>query len=137
VFNYAQQVENQSMLNTPVTYSWYLMGLVLKWLKSQGGVHAIEEQNRRKADKLYQFIDQSDLYHNPVSVDCRSRMNIPFVLTDNSLDKLFLNDSEANGLCELKGHRAVGGMRASIYNAMPESGIDALISFMTEFQRTH
>jgi phosphoserine aminotransferase len=137
VFNYAEQAKNQSMLNTPATYSWYLAGLVLKWLKGQGGVEAIEQRNIAKAAKLYQAIDQSSLYSNPVDAAYRSRMNVPFILSDESLDKPFLAAAEANGLFELKGHRSVGGMRASIYNAMPEAGVQALIDFMAEFERTH
>ncbi|HEY8034201.1 MAG TPA: 3-phosphoserine/phosphohydroxythreonine transaminase [Methylobacter sp.] len=137
VFNYAEQAKNQSMLNTPATYSWYLCGLVLKWLKEQGGVEGIEQRNITKAAKLYQAIDQSALYSNPVEIASRSRMNVPFILADESLDKPFLAAAEANGLFELKGHRSVGGMRASIYNAMPEDGVQALIDFMAEFERTH
>ncbi len=125
------------MLNTPATYSWYLTGLVLKWLKGQGGVEGIEQRNIAKAAKLYQSIDQSTLYANPVEIASRSRMNVPFILSDESLDKPFLAAAEANGLFELKGHRSVGGMRASIYNAMPEAGVQALIDFMAEFERTH
>jgi phosphoserine aminotransferase len=137
IFNYAEQAKNQSMLNTPATYNWYLVGLVLKWLKVQGGVDAIEQRNIAKAAKLYQAIDQSALYSNPVAKPFRSRMNVPFILADESLDKPFLAAAEANGLFELKGHRSVGGMRASIYNAMPEAGVRALIDFMAEFERTH
>jgi phosphoserine aminotransferase len=137
VFDYAQQVKNGSMLNTPATYNWYLVGLVLKWLKEQGGVAAIEQRNINKAAKLYEVIDQSALYSNPVEKSVRSRMNVPFILADETLDKPFLVAAEANGLFELKGHRSVGGMRASIYNAMPESGIDALCEFIKEFERTH
>lgn len=137
VFNYAEQAKNQSMLNTPATYNWYLVGLVLKWLQAQGGVAAIEQRNMAKAAKLYQAIDQSSLYHNPVAIPYRSRMNVPFILADENLDKAFLAAAEANGLYELKGHRSVGGMRASIYNAMPEAGVNALIAFMAEFERTH
>ncbi len=137
VFNYAEQAKNQSMLNTPATYSWYLCGLVLKWLKEQGGVEGIEQRNIAKAAKLYQAIDQSSLYSNPVEIASRSRMNVPFILADESLDKPFLAAAEANGLFELKGHRSVGGMRASIYNAMPEAGVQALIDFMAEFERSH
>jgi len=137
VFNYAEQAKNQSMLNTPATYSWYLAGLVLKWLKGQGGVEAIEQRNIAKAAKLYQAIDQSSLYSNPVDATYRSRMNVPFILADDTLDKPFLAAAQANGLFELKGHRSVGGMRASIYNAMPEAGVQALIDFMAEFERTH
>ncbi|MEI7796628.1 MAG: 3-phosphoserine/phosphohydroxythreonine transaminase [Methylococcaceae bacterium] len=137
VFNYAEQTKNQSMLNTPTTYSWYLMGLVLKWVQAQGGVSAMEQRNIAKSAKLYQAIDNSTLYRNPVEIVSRSRMNVPFILANEALDKEFLTTAEAAGLNELKGHRSVGGMRASIYNAMPESGVDALISFMQEFERTH
>ncbi len=137
VFSYAEQAKNHSMLNTPATYNWYLVGLILKWLKAQGGVEAIEQLNIAKAAKLYQAIDQSSLYSNPVAVPYRSRMNVPFILADQNLDKLFVTEAEANGLFELKGHRSVGGMRASIYNAMPEEGVLALIDFMAEFERTH
>jgi phosphoserine aminotransferase len=137
VFDYAQQVKNGSMLNTPATYNWYLVGLVLKWLKEQGGVAAIEQRNINKAAKLYEVIDQSRLYSNPVEKSVRSRMNVPFILSEEALDKPFLAAAEANGLFELKGHRSVGGMRASIYNAMPESGVDALCEFIKEFERTH
>ena len=137
VFNYAQQAKSDSMLNTPATYNWYLLGLVLQWLKGEGGVAAIEQRNIQKAGKLYQAIDQSGLYRNPVDLECRSRMNIPFVLADAALDKEFLSLAEKNGLSTLAGHRSVGGMRASIYNAMPETGVDALIAFMAEFERTH
>ena len=137
VFDYAQQVKNTSMLNTPATYNWYLVGLVLKWLKGQGGVDVIEQRNITKAEKLYGVIDQSVLYSNPVEKTARSRMNVPFILADGALDKPFLVAAEANGLLELKGHRSVGGMRASIYNAMPESGVDALCEFIKEFERTH
>jgi phosphoserine aminotransferase len=137
VFDYAQQVKNGSMLNTPATYNWYLVGLVLKWLKEQGGVAAVEQHNIIKAAKLYDLIDQSTLYSNPVEKTVRSRMNVPFILADEELDKPFLVAAEANGLFELKGHRSVGGMRASIYNAMPESGVDALCEFIKEFERTH
>ncbi len=137
VFNYAQQVKNGSMLNTPPTYNWYLVGLVLQWLERLGGIAAMERRNIAKADKLYQAIDASSLYHNPVQRQCRSRMNVPFILADASLDSAFLAQAEANGLHALKGHRSVGGMRASIYNAMPEEGVDALIQYMAEFERTH
>lgn len=137
VFNYAVQAKNGSMLNTPATYNWYLVGLVLKWLKDQGGVAAIEKRNIAKSAMLYDAIDRSVLYHNPVEIPHRSRMNVPFILADESLDKPFLAAAEANGLFELKGHRSVGGMRASIYNAMPDSGVISLCEFMAEFERTH
>jgi phosphoserine aminotransferase len=137
VFEYSEQIANDSMLNTPATYNWYLVGLVLKWLKKQGGLSAIEQINSRKSTKLYQAIDESSLYSNPVDKECRSRMNIPFILEDASLDSMFLQQAQSNGFEALKGHRSVGGIRASIYNAMPEQGVDALIQFMAEFERTH
>ncbi len=137
VFNYAIQSKNDSMLNTPATYIWYLVGLVLQWLKQLGGIAAIEQRNMAQANRLYAAIDQSGLYFNPVEMNCRSRMNIPFILRDANLDKAFVKESEAQGLLALKGHRSVGGMRASIYNAMPDEGVDALIQFMAEFERTH
>jgi len=137
VFNYQQQSDQGSMVNTPATYSWYLMGLVLQWLKAQGGIASIEQLNIRKAAKLYKAIDQSSLYSNPVALVNRSRMNVPFILADKQLDALFLKAAQEQGFLALKGHRSVGGMRASIYNAMPESGVEALVQFMTEFERTH
>ena len=137
VFDYAQQDKNDSMLNTPATYNWYLVGLVLKWIKESGGISAMEQRNQTKSDKLYQAIEQSSLYTNPVNKTFRSRMNVPFVLANADLDKEFLNLAANNGLSSLKGHRSVGGMRASIYNAMPEEGVNTLIDFMTEFERTH
>lgn len=137
VFDYVQQAENDSMLNTPATYNWYLVGLVLKWIKQEGGIAAMEQRNQIKSSKLYQAIEQSSLYTNPVAKEFRSRMNIPFVLASAELDTKFLNLAGKNGLSSLKGHRSVGGMRASIYNAMPEEGVNALIDFMQEFERTH
>lgn len=137
IFNYEKQAKQESMLNTPATYTWYLVGLVLQWLKAQGGVAAMEQVNQRKAAKLYTAIEQSSLYSNPVAVADRSRMNVPFILSDSDLDKAFLSAAKEQGFLSLKGHRSVGGMRASIYNAMPESGVDALIQFMAEFERTH
>jgi len=137
VFNYEVQAKNDSMLNTPATYSWYLVGLVLQWLKQQGGVAAIEQRNIAKAARLYAAVDNSALYFNPVEKADRSRMNVPFILRDESLDKAFVKESEAAGLLALKGHRSVGGMRASIYNAMPDAGVDVLIAFMAEFERSH
>lgn len=131
--NYAALAEQDSMINTPPTFSIYLAGLVFKWLKAQGGVEAMAELNRAKAEKLYQFIDGSDFYRNPVQPGSRSWMNVPFTLTDASLDAAFLQQSEAAGLTTLAGHRSVGGMRASIYNAMPMAGVDALVDFMADF----
>ncbi|MEO1880053.1 MAG: 3-phosphoserine/phosphohydroxythreonine transaminase [Methylococcales bacterium] len=137
VFDYEQQLKNDSMLNTPATFNWYLVGLVLKWMKQEGGIVAMEQRNQVKAGKLYQAIETSSLYSNPVDKKYRSRMNVPFVLANAELDKTFLELAEKKGLSALKGHRSVGGMRASIYNAMPEAGVDALIDFMQEFERTH
>ena len=136
VWDYAQQAENDSMLNTPPCYAWYICGLVFKQLKANGGLQAMAETNQRKAGKLYGYIDGSGgFYRNPVEKDARSWMNIPFVLPDEKLNEAFLKESKQAGLEQLKGHRSVGGMRASIYNAMPEAGVDALISFMQDFAR--
>jgi phosphoserine aminotransferase len=125
------------MLNTPPTYSWYIAGLIFDWVADQGGVAAIAEVNRRKAASLYATIDGSAFYANPVAPADRSLMNVPFTLANPDLDPLFLAEAQAGGLVNLKGHRSVGGMRASIYNAMPEAGVDALIEFMKEFESTH
>jgi phosphoserine aminotransferase len=129
--------ESDSMTNTPPTFAWYVADLVFQWLQDQGGVEAMARVNQRKSDKLYAAIDASEFYTNPVAVGCRSRMNIPFILADSSLDSKFLEESAAAGLANLKGHRSVGGMRASIYNAVTEEAVDALIAFMTEFERTN
>ena len=135
MLNYQTHADNDSMYNTPPTFAWYLSGLVFSWLKKQGGVGNMGEINQRKAEKLYHFIDHSGLYSNPVEVISRSRMNVPFVLADDRLDKPFLDQAQAAGLLNLKGHRSVGGMRASIYNAVPEAAVDALIDFMAEFEK--
>ena len=135
VWDYAQQAKADSMLNTPPTYSLYIAGLVFKWVKEQGGLAAMAERNERKAKKLYAAIDGSGFYRNPVDPSCRSWMNVPFVLADPELDGAFLTGAAQAGLTTLQGHRSVGGMRASIYNAMPESGVDALIDYMTEFEK--
>jgi phosphoserine aminotransferase len=137
MFQYATHAESGSMYNTPPTYGWYLAGLVFKWLLDQGGLTAMEELNRRKAQALYDAIDTSDFYANPVSPESRSWMNVPFTLADPALDAEFLREAESAGLTTLKGHRSVGGMRASIYNAMPEEGVRALIGFMAEFERVN
>jgi len=137
MFNYETHAKAASMNNTPPTYSWYLAGLVFKWLKRQGGLADIAKVNARKAEKLYSFIDQSDFYSNPVDVRYRSKMNVPFVLADDSLDSIFLKKSEEARLLNLAGHRSVGGMRASIYNAVPEKAVDALIDFMKAFEKEH
>jgi phosphoserine aminotransferase len=136
MFNYRKHADNGSMMNTPPTYGWYLAGLVFKWLKQQGGVAAIAKVNQRKAQSLYAAIEGSGFYSSPVARDCRSWMNVPFTLADAGLDSEFLAQAGSAGLLNLKGHRSVGGMRASIYNAMPESGVAALIDFMGEFERT-
>jgi phosphoserine aminotransferase len=128
---------NDSMWNTPPTLSWYIAGLVFEWLQEQGGLEAIAKVNERKAKKLYAAIDGSGFYKNPVEKSARSWMNVPFTLADAKLDDVFLKESKAAGLTNLKGHRVVGGMRASIYNAMPEAGVDALIAFMADFQKRH
>ena len=133
MFDYRVQADNGSMYNTPPTYAWYLAGLVFQWVKQQGGLSAMAATNERKAAKLYAAIDASDFYHSPVDPVCRSWMNIPFTLAKPELDKTFAAEAEVAGLVSLKGHRSVGGMRASIYNAMPEVGVDALINFMQEF----
>lgn len=135
MLNYQVMAENGSMYNTPPTYSWYLAGLVFQWLKELGGVEAIATVNHKKAALLYDFIDHSDFYANPVAVNNRSIMNVPFTLADSALDKTFLAESEAAGLLNLAGHRSVGGMRASIYNAVPEEGVIALTEFMADFAR--
>jgi len=137
VWDFKAMADEGSMLNTPPTFGWYFAGLVFKWLKKQGGLEGIGERNRAKAQKLYKAIDESGFYQNPVSVDARSWMNIPFTLAKPELDKVFLADANAAGLTNLEGHRSVGGMRASIYNAMPIAGIDALIDFMKDFQRRY
>lgn len=134
VFNWKTQAENQSMINTPPTYSIYIAGLVFEWLLAQGGVAAIEKVNIAKANLLYDYIDSTDFYVNHVTVKNRSRMNVPFFLKDESLNDAFLKGAEANGLLQLKGHRAVGGMRASIYNAMPIEGVQALVDYMKVFE---
>jgi len=134
---YSVYAESGSMINTPPTFAWYVAGLVFKHLKAEGGLAAMADRNARKAAKLYAAIDSSDFYSNPVSTDCRSRMNLPFVLADSSLDAKFLKEADTAGLKNLKGHRSVGGMRASLYNAMPEEGVDRLIEFMQDFERAN
>lgn len=137
LYDYKVTADAGSMLNTPPTFGWYLAGLVFQWLKDLGGVEAITEINRRKAEKLYSAIDNCDFYSNPVARNVRSWMNVPFILANTDLDKQFLQEAEAAGLLNLPGHRSVGGMRASIYNAVPEDGVDALIEFMLAFARQH
>lgn len=135
MLDYAVHAEAGSMSNTPPTYAWYLAGLVFQWLKSQGGLGAIAAINGRKSAKLYTAVDQSNFYHCPVEPRVRSSMNVPFTLADDALDGAFLSGAEARGLTNLKGHRSVGGMRASIYNAVPEAAVDALVDYMQEFER--
>jgi phosphoserine aminotransferase len=137
VFNYKIVADHHSMLNTPPTFAWYMSGLVFKWLKRNGGVAAMGERNRMKADRLYAAIDASPFYRNSVADDSRSWMNVTFTLAKPELDTLFLEQAAAAGLKNLKGHRVLGGMRASLYNAMPLAGVDALIAFMRDFERGH
>ncbi len=135
MFDYKIHADNGSMYNTPPTYGWYLAGLVFQWLRRQGGLQAMAERNQRKADKLYAAIDGSSFYSNPVDPQARSWMNVPFILANPELDSVFLEEAKQAGMVALKGHRSVGGMRASIYNAMPEEGVDALIGFMKDFEQ--
>ncbi|MEI8385417.1 MAG: 3-phosphoserine/phosphohydroxythreonine transaminase [Nitrosomonadaceae bacterium] len=137
MFDYKVHADNDSMYNTPPTYSMYIMGLVLEWLKRNGGLVAMEKVNIAKSKLLYDLLDTSDFYHCPVAKSDRSRMNVPFTLKDAALDKAFLQQSQERGLIQLKGHRSVGGMRASIYNAMPIEGVVALVEFMREFEINH
>ena len=138
IFELGNQASNDSMFNTPPTFSWYVVGLVLEWIKEQGGAAAMGERNDRKAALLYSAIEGSGgFYRNEVAVDCRSRMNVPFFLPDPALDKPFLKGAEAAGLLGLKGHRALGGMRASLYNAVSLEAVQALVDFMGEFRRTN
>jgi len=137
ILKYSTQADAGSMSNTPPTFAWYVAGLVFDWIKRQGGLPAMARHNKAKADKLYGVIDSSDFYANPVAVPYRSWMNIPFTLADPELDAVFLQQSAAAGLTNLKGHRSVGGMRASIYNAVSMDAIDALTSFMQEFERSN
>jgi len=135
LFDYATQANNDSMFNTPATFPWYAAGRVFEWLKEQGGLSAIQKINETKAETLYRAIDSSDFYSNPVSVKYRSWMNVPFLLADEKLNSVFLERSKDADLLALKGHRSVGGMRASIYNAMPQEGVDALVNFMNDFEK--
>lgn len=135
--DFAAMAKDGSMLNTPPTYAWYMAGLVFQWLKRRGGLKGIGEHNRVKAEKLYAAIDSSSFYRNPVAKDARSWMNVPFTLSRPELDKTFATEAKDAGLVTLEGHRSVGGMRASIYNAMPMEGVEALVAFMREFARKH
>jgi phosphoserine aminotransferase len=137
VFNYKVQAEADSMINTPATYAIYIAGLVFKWLKGLGGLEKMAEVNRAKAKLVYDYLDQTEFYHSPVAKEDRSLMNIPFTLRNDKLDAEFLKQAAARGLTQLKGHRSVGGMRASIYNAMPVEGVAALVDYMREFEKSH
>jgi phosphoserine aminotransferase len=137
MMNYEEHAKGASLACTAPTFAWYMADLVLEWVEKQGGVARIEEVNRRKAEKLYGCIDSSNYYNNPVDRSCRSRMNVPFTLPSADLDETFLGEARDAGLVGLKGHRFVGGMRASIYNAMPEEGVDRLVEFMRDFMRRH
>ena len=137
ILKYSTQADAGSMSNTPPTFAWYMAGLVFDWIKRNGGLTAMAEHNKAKSDKLYAAIDGSDFYANPVTPAYRSWMNIPFTLANPELDALFLEQSAAAGMTNLKGHRSVGGMRASIYNAVPMDAIDALVAFMEEFERSN
>ena len=137
VFDYKAMADDNSMLNTPPTFGWYMAGLVFQWLKNQGGLRVIGERNREKAARLYAAIDASSFYANPVEKESRSWMNVPFTLAKPELEKAFLEGAAKAGLANLEGHRSVGGMRASIYNAMPLAGVEALIAYMREFERAH
>jgi phosphoserine aminotransferase len=136
-FDYAQQAENDSMLNTPPTYAIYIAGLVFRWIDAQGGLAAIEAHNRKKAALLYDLLDKSAFYSSPVAREDRSLMNVPFKLPDAALDDAFLKGAQERRMIQLKGHRSVGGMRASIYNAMPIEGVQALVDYMKEFEAGH
>ena len=137
MFDYKVQAENESMLNTPPTYAVYVAGLTFQWLKRGGGLAAMEQKNIAKAKLIYDLIDGGDFYRSPVALPDRSRMNIPFTLRDADLDDAFLKQAKQLGLIQLKGHRSVGGMRASIYNAMPLEGVQTLAGFMGDFAIKH
>ena len=136
-FDYKVVADNDSMYNTPPTYAIYIAGLVFKWIKAQGGVAAMEQRSRAKAELLYGYLDSTTFYKAPVAKDCRSRMNVTFFLHDAALDAAFLKGADERGLVQLKGHRVVGGMRASLYNAMPLEGVQALVAYMREFESRH
>jgi phosphoserine aminotransferase len=137
MLDYKVQADNDSMYNTPPTYAWYLAGLVFDWLKGIGGLETMGKINARKAELLYKTIDDSGFFKNPVEPASRSWMNVPFTLANPELDDTFIKEAKAANLTTLKGHRSVGGMRASIYNAMPQEGVEALVGFMQEFERKH
>lgn len=137
MLDYALQAENGSMYNTPPTFAWYLTALVLEWVRDEGGLEAMAERNGLKAQTLYRAIDESNFYASPVAVKDRSLMNVPFTLADDALDKLFLSEAESHRLLNLKGHRSVGGMRASLYNAVDQEAVDTLVAFMKDFEARH
>ncbi|MCP5276990.1 MAG: 3-phosphoserine/phosphohydroxythreonine transaminase [Thiobacillus sp.] len=137
MYDYKTHADNESMYNTPPTYGIYIAGLVFKWLKAKGGLVEMEKQNIAKANLLYGYMDATEFYNSPVAVENRSRMNVPFTLKDAALDEAFLKGAKERGLVQLKGHRSVGGMRASIYNAMPVEGVQALVDYMKTFEKSH
>jgi phosphoserine aminotransferase len=137
LLDYKIQADNESMYNTPPAYAWYIAGLVFQWLKKNGGLAGMEQRNIEKAGVLYDFLDRSRFFSNPVRKGDRSRMNVPFLLKDSALDEEFLKQAKARGMVQLKGHRSVGGMRASLYNAMPLEGVRALVEFLREFEARH
>lgn len=137
MFSYAVQSDNESMFNTPPTYAIYVSGLVFKWLDQMGGLSVIEQMNIKKSTMIYDQIDRTGFYRSPIDKQYRSRMNVPFRIHDESLEDLFLKDAKDSGLLQLKGHRSVGGIRASIYNAMPLEGVEALLGFMQHFEKKH
>ncbi len=137
LYDYAIQSKENSLYNTPPTFTWYMAGLVFKWVKAQGGIAAMQKNSISRSGKMYDAIDSSDFYANPVTPGFRSRMNIPFTLRDDTLNGTFLNEARDIGMIELKGHRSVGGMRASLYNAMPDDGVNVLLDFMQDFARRY
>ncbi|MBI2994250.1 MAG: 3-phosphoserine/phosphohydroxythreonine transaminase [Gammaproteobacteria bacterium] len=137
LYDYKEFADSKSLINTPPTFSWYMAALTFEWIRDQGGVAAMERNAIRRSDKLYRIIDDSDFYRNPIERRHRSRMNVVFTLPDKSLDDVFVKEAAAAGLVALKGHRVVGGIRASLYNGMPDEGVDALIDFMRDFERRH
>jgi phosphoserine aminotransferase len=136
-FNYRTVADNRSMYNTPPTWAIYIAGLTFAWLKAQGGMAEMEARNKAKSELLYHYLDTASLYENRVAHHCRSRMNVPFFLKDEGLNTLFLDGAKTHGLLQLKGHKSVGGMRASIYNAMPLDGVQALVDYMRTFEQRH
>lgn len=137
LYQYTNHEKNNSMLNTPPTFSWYIAGLMFKWIKEQGGVNEMERRSITRSQKLYAAVDNSGFYNNPVAVNYRSKMNVPFTLVDSKLESIFLKEARENDLVALEGHRSIGGLRASMYNGMSEEGVDALINFMQEFERRY